>query len=204
MTRTNLAAGLLLGALLFLGSIVATPRSAPPVIPTAGPVDAGEKPDGTLEGLSGAPHVRGALDPGNGSQDVLSLEGAFRTAPVTGGAPQPTVQDGFGNQPASSVIFEGTLAYADPSYGPLYLAIRQPRGSRVEVCGPAACLDRVSTDFGPSPWMASQGRIADVSSVDFEALCGLSAAQRVIFGTCPGTVTIEQRPLPQTSTGGAR
>jgi hypothetical protein len=92
---------------------------------------------------------------------------------------------------ASAVTFSGILAYASPSYGPDYLAIRQPRGTTVEICGPADCVTRVSTDFGPSPWMARQGRIADLSARDFEQVCGVPLS----FGLCNGTLTLKAAPF---------
>ncbi|MBI3978669.1 MAG: hypothetical protein HY331_10845 [Chloroflexi bacterium] len=100
---------------------------------------------------------------------------------------------------AANATYQGTIAYADPSYGPLYLALPEPRGTVATICGPADCVTRTSTDVGPDLEMQRAGRIADVSARDFETICGVPLR----YGLCSGTVTIERRPrvtLPPTST----
>jgi len=104
---------------------------------------------------------------------------------------------------------QGTWSYADPAYGPHYLAIPNGPGWRVTICGPAACLERVSTDAGPVLPLQREGRIGDLSAVMFETLCGMTPAQRVAVGLCPGTVTILGRApakatLPPTAGSGDR
>lgn len=95
---------------------------------------------------------------------------------------------------ASLVAFEGTISYADRSFGPRYLALPELRGTVADICGPAGCVRRASTDFGPDQ-RVHPDRIADVSAADFGLVCGLPLA----FGVCPGTVTIVSRPpLPAT------
>ena len=111
-------------------------------------------------------------------------------------APSGEVAPGgqFTGTPAD-VTYSGTIAYADESYGALYLALPEPRGTLATICGPRDCITRTSTDYGPDQ-RVHPDRIADVSSVDFEAICG-----ELRFGTCPGSVTIERRPrltLPPT------
>jgi hypothetical protein len=101
----------------------------------------------------------------------------------------------FTGTPAD-VTYQGTIAYADPKYGPLYLALPEPRGTVARICGPAGCVTRTSTDYGPDQ-RVHPDRIADVSSTDFVTICGVPLE----FGLCPGSVTIERRPsvtLPPT------
>lgn len=93
---------------------------------------------------------------------------------------------------ASDVTYQGTIAFADRKFGPLYLAIPEPRGTWATVCGPAGCVERRSTDVGPDLAMQRAGRIADVSFADFTTVCGVPHR----IGLCPGSVTIQRRPSP--------
>jgi hypothetical protein len=53
-----------------------------------------------------------------------------------------------------------------------YLALPVGRSRRATICGPLACVTRVSTDAGPSKAMQRQGRVADLSIYDFATICG--------------------------------
>jgi len=66
----------------------------------------------------------------------------------------------------------GTASFVGPSYGSRYLALPGGPGIRVTICGPAACVTRVSTDAGPDLAMQRAGRIADLSYADFATVCG--------------------------------
>jgi hypothetical protein len=90
----------------------------------------------------------------------------------------------------SPALIGGTLSYVDPSYGPLYLALPFPRGTVAMVCGPADCVLRRSTDFGPDQ-RVHPDRIADLSASDFEIVCGFTPAERIAAGLCAGTVELE-------------
>jgi hypothetical protein len=183
---------------LIVVSLFATPSSEP-------------GPPSTVPTLSGAPQsgadqaadlvVKSARDPLNGRGSPRHRSAGLRGFVLEGGA---ETADGGAPTSAADVTRSGTWAYADPSYGPLYLAIPEGPGWRVRVCGPAACLDRVSTDAGPDLFLQRAGRIGDLSAVDFEAVCGLSAAQRVIFGLCQGTSTLLRRPVRLPETDAAR
>jgi hypothetical protein len=83
---------------------------------------------------------------------------------------------------------QGIWAYADASHGPRYLAIPEGRNWQVRVCGPAACLDRLSTDAGPELWLQKppHDRIGDLSAAMFEEVCGVP----ISLGLCPGSYTI--------------
>jgi hypothetical protein len=50
-------------------------------------------------------------------------------------------------------------------------AMRLPRGTTVIVCGAGGCIERVISDYGPSA-NAGLGRIVDLYTPDFFAICG--------------------------------
>jgi hypothetical protein len=56
-------------------------------------------------------------------------------------------------------------------YGYGTTAMRLPRGTTVIVCGAGGCIERVISDYGPSA-DAGLGRIVDLYTPDFFAICG--------------------------------
>ena len=50
-------------------------------------------------------------------------------------------------------------------------AMRLPRGTTVIICGGGGCIERVITDYGPAA-NAGLGRIVDLYTPDFFAICG--------------------------------
>lgn len=74
--------------------------------------------------------------------------------------------------PARPLPAAGVASFVAPGYGARYLALPGGAGTRVRVCGPAACVVRTSTDAGPDLAMQRAGRIADLSLVDFRRVCG--------------------------------
>ena len=62
-------------------------------------------------------------------------------------------------------------------------AMRLPRGTLVVICGPAACVERRITDYGPAAWFRPV-RVADLTPSDFRTVCGCS------IGTGITTVTV--------------
>lgn len=92
--------------------------------------------------------------------------------------PRPTV--GIG-----SSLEEGTASYVRDSLGRYYLALPVGPGHRVQICGAGGCVTRTSSDKGPDQRVFPE-RIADLSRIDFEDVCGLSPAR--LYGTCPVTV----------------
>ena len=54
-------------------------------------------------------------------------------------------------------------------YGNGTTAMRLPRGTTIIVCGAGGCLERVINDYGP---VAGTGRIVDLYTPDFFAVCG--------------------------------
>lgn len=143
------------------GSSIAAPSNAPPV------------------GRSSPSDGRGALARETASVSLSRVAG-HSVAPVRpGGNPQPTGAVG-------AALIGGVLSYVAPRYGPEYLALPFPRGTVAEICGPADCVLRRSTDFGPDQ-RVHPDRIADLSAADWQVVCGLPLSR----GTCRGTVELE-------------
>jgi hypothetical protein len=91
--------------------------------------------------------------------------------------------------PAS--IEKGRANFAEPSHGIDYLALREKRGTLVEICGAGGCLRMVSTDYGPDK---DTGDLADIALVRFAAVCGWSVSVARRMGECD--VTIEKLRVP--------
>ena len=91
--------------------------------------------------------------------------------------------------PDAALGLRGTASHVGYGYGRLYLALPEHRwgrpGIRVRICGAGGCIDRTSTDAGPSLAMQRAGRIADLNAWDFETVCGIPASR----GLCTVTVT---------------
>jgi hypothetical protein len=64
------------------------------------------------------------------------------------------------------------------TYGPgfdYYIALPEGSGIRVEICGYAGCIIRISNDCGPDTSMQKLGRIIDLNLSDFLAVGGKDA-----------------------------
>lgn len=143
-----------------------------------------------------------ALLPAVPSGPASAPSGRWLSAPVevpTGtraevSVPAPTAAIGSAmTGTAASVTYEGTLSYVGARFGSRYLALPEKVGTRARICGPSACISRVSTDFGPDQ-RVHPDRIADLSAHDFLLVCGVPLS----FGLCPGTVTLAGSSLPET------
>ncbi len=195
-----------IAALVLVGSsIVATSRSGSNgSLAHISPVDAGpSRPSPVHSTRTGAP--QNVVHDGSGEHKAGAAGALLRhglASPATeSGAPQPTsvVGSALTGTP-NDVTWQGTISYVSASYGPRYLALPLPRGTVARICGPAACLTRTSTDYGPDQ-RVHPDRIADVSAADFETLSGVPLS----FGLFPGSVTIERKggpQLPPTDQGG--
>jgi hypothetical protein len=64
-------------------------------------------------------------------------------------------------------------------------AMRLPRGTKIRVCGPAACVQRVVSDFGPTAGHKPD-RVVDLTPADFRHVCGCSLGA----GTVKVTVSV--------------
>jgi hypothetical protein len=182
-------------AALIVVSLFATPSSEPKQPHTAAAADG-------PSALSGAPqYVSGPVESYPADRASVPLGGAPLAGGPLGASSYDTSAPATANRRLTSqqLAVAGIWSYADPSHGPRYLAIPEGRGWRVTVCGPLACLERVSTDAGPDLFLQRKGRIGDLSSVDFLAVCGPLSR-----GLCDGSYMIQGRALPETSTGGER
>jgi hypothetical protein len=90
--------------------------------------------------------------------------------------------------PAAQVgtpLVAGRISQAVEGYGPDYLAVRAPVGTRVEICGlrTGVCYTMRSTSSGPSRKIRPL-RIADLALVRWRDLCGLPDGR----GVCRGSI----------------
>jgi len=125
------AALVLLGAWVLIDlflAIAATPRGGPElVLPST---------------LPGASRPSATVIPTASTTRASGPEGSDQ---VASGNPSPAVET---PHDLDEVTRQGTLWWADETLGPAYLAIPIGPGHRVRVCGPADCIDLVSTDAG--------------------------------------------------------
>lgn len=80
----------------------------------------------------------------------------------------------------------GIASHMGNGYPAGYLALPHGPGWRARICGAGGCVVMVSNDAGPSLAMQREGRVADLSTTVFEAVCGVPASA----GLCPVSVTI--------------
>lgn len=125
--------------------------------------------------------------------------------PALLGAPQPFPQprvspvqsvNGKATQPSaplSAVTWTGTINYANAKWGRFYLAIPAGKGVTVEICGPAGCVTRTSTDAGPDLARQRAGKIADLNITDWLAISGVPLK----YGGFSGTVLVLKRHVPK-------
>lgn len=92
---------------------------------------------------------------------------------------------------------QGPANYASASHGPVYLAMRLPRGSVVDIEGPGGSwIGATVNDYGPSK---AGGKVADIALVHWLDICALPKSR----GTCDVVITIRSRGpvrLPATDT----
>lgn len=179
--------------------VVAAPPSGPgSPFSAPSPAGAGLSAGSSTGSGSGVPAHSGApLGAGR------PLAGRVAATPGGGGpifpAPQPagTFPPALSGGATTDVLWTGIVNYSTPSFGRWYLAIPAGPGVRVRICGPGGCLDRTSTDAGPSLERQRAGRIADLNWIDWQAISGVPLR----YGGFPGSVLVLKRPaisLPQT------
>lgn len=86
--------------------------------------------------------------------------------------PKPTARPSHparSTRPATHVVAGAASNYGLGYAGLLALPLPYGRGHHVRICGPAACIDRVSNDTGP---VRRLHRVADLNVADFERVCG--------------------------------
>lgn len=101
---------------------------------------------------------------------------------------------------APELAIRGDANFADPGYGPGYLAVREwPVGTRVTVCGEGDCARMRVTSYGPAK---RTGDIADIGLRTFAKVCGYTVREARIRGECTVTISAGWRDvaLPPTDT----
>lgn len=131
-------------------------------------------PDAALPGPAAPPQPGGRGDAGLVAAAPYSR--LLRPLTPAAGATQAAVIGGGSTSGAR--VMTGWASWYDNGT----TAMRLPRGSRVLVCGPAACVSRTVTDYGPDPSIYP-GRIVDMMPADFAAICGCPASRGTAFVT---------------------
>ncbi len=65
-------------------------------------------------------------------------------------------------------VFHGLASWYDNGT----TAMRLPRGTRVKICGPAGCVTRTISDWGPAKRLGN--RVVDLTPADFRRITGKS------------------------------
>jgi hypothetical protein len=89
--------------------------------------------------------------------------------------PDPTSKSTPKPSPKPISIYSKVKYGIASTYGPGYdglLALPEGCGIKVEVCGPAGCIIRVSNDAGPDLTMQRAGRVIDLNLNDFRLIGG--------------------------------
>ncbi len=157
-----LLAGFVLGFLLcalLASRALAAPRAAA-VIPSDAPNAGTVRNVETDQRQPGAP-LPERLDTREGNQLA-----AIPVAPVAS-------DSGLGASSGPWPV-TGIASFVSPRFGPRYLALPGGPGIRVRICGRVGCVNRTSTDAGPSLAMQRAGRVADLSHSEFARVCGCS------------------------------
>ena len=168
-----MVAGAALTAALALGSLPgyvgsAGPRPSSVVDPSAFqsvPVPAFTTTDVSVEPLDAAFRSVGAID----ATSLLSEPGTEpkRVIPTRPIVAVPAAHSGSAQKPPRFKI-TGEASF----YGNGTTAMRLPRGTTVIICGGGGCIERVISDYGPATWAGGGGRIVDLYTPDFFAVCG--------------------------------
>lgn len=82
-------------------------------------------------------------------------------------------------RPDTGRILIGRASWVHAGLGSRYLAARLPKGTRLRVCGPLACIVGTVNDYGPSR-RVFPGRVVDLSRARFARVCGSPE----LLGTC--------------------
>lgn len=161
-----LTAALTLGALPGIaGSAGPTPASVvDPSMFQSVQVPAFATTDIAVEPLDGAFGAAGAIDASTVlSEPVKAPKHVVQTRPsVT----IPGAEGGSALKPPRYRISGYATFYSNGT-----TAMRLPRGTTVIVCGAGGCIERVINDYGPAA-SAGLGRIVDLYTPDFFAICG--------------------------------
>ena len=167
-----MVAGAALTAALALGALPGIAGSAGPtpaavLDPTAFQsvqVPAFAATDDAVAPLDAAHRSVGAID----SMTLLTEPGKEpkRVIPTRPSVAVPAAHSGSVLKPPRYRISGYATFYANGT-----TAMRLPRGTTVIVCGGGGCIERIVNDYGPAA-NAGLGRIVDLYTPDFFAICG--------------------------------
>jgi hypothetical protein len=116
--------------------------------------------------ISIAPADAAWVSAGSMSADAPIVEPgvALDPGPTTRvGLNQPDAGAGSVRKPPRYTLTGGATFYDNGT-----TAMRLPRGTRVVICGPGGCIERVVNDYGPQ----KPSRVVDLYRPDFFAICG--------------------------------
>jgi hypothetical protein len=99
------------------------------------------------------------------AQTAIIEPGTIQAPGATGRASldQPDAGAGSIRKPPRYTLTGGATFYDNGT-----TAMRIPRGTRVVICGPGGCIERVVNDYGPQ----KPSRVVDLYRPDFFAICG--------------------------------
>jgi hypothetical protein len=167
-----MVAGAALTAALALGSLPGIAGSAGPRPPSvvdlsafqSVPVPAFAATDLAVEPLDAAYRSVSAID----ASSLLSEPGKEpkRVVPSRPNVDVPAAHSGSALKPPRYQMSGFATFYANGT-----TAMRLPRGTTVIICGGGGCIERVINDYGPAV-NAGLGRIVDLYTPDFFAICG--------------------------------
>ncbi|HEY8845770.1 MAG TPA: hypothetical protein VIM39_01770 [Candidatus Limnocylindrales bacterium] len=172
MRPRRLVAGAALTAALALAALPGIVGSAGPSLATV--ADSSALQSVQVPAFAAADLAVGALDDAHLSADRIDATTVMTepgSAPITATLGRPSVvlpvpHSGSTLKPPRYKLTGYATFYANGT-----TAMRLPRGTTVIVCGKGGCIERVISDYGPSA-NAGLGRIVDLYTPDFFAICG--------------------------------
>lgn len=103
--------------------------------------------------------------------------------------PSPTPNPATTAPPATAWTRAGIASTYGPGFDGYIASPDWPRGSILEICGPGACVLRVTNDVGPDQSIHPD-RVVDLDVQTFEVVCAVDWTR----GLCPVVVTLVSLP----------
>jgi hypothetical protein len=156
-------------ALVALPGIVGSAGPSPATVLDPSAFQTVQVPAFATVGFAAQPLDRAHVSAGDIGGTTVLTEPGNEPVRVVAGRPQvslPTLASGSALKPPRYKLSGYATFYANGT-----TAMRLPRGTTVIVCGAGGCLERVINDYGPAV-NAGLGRIVDLYTPDFFAICG--------------------------------